>query len=337
MEIWVRINEVLRLTPRLNEEVNSYWMCDHGRINTFKFINAEDRINGPHIRKEGALTKVSWEEAYAATVSELKSFSNDEIAFISSPYATCEDNYLFSKFAKSIIGSKNLDFMRHIDPSFGDDILRRDDVTPNTLGAETVGVYPIKGGLNINGIIKGISDKKIKALYIIEDDIVSADPELENILAKLDLLIVHSSNLNKTAALADIVFPSSTYAEKNGTMVNFQGRIQRLRSAVSTIDHDRAADGMALSRLDKFGTVYDKWAKKNKHDARPTWRIISDLSAAFGTKIKYTMAEEVFADIAKTVNAFKGIDYDVIGELGTKLKMDLPADKAGITVNTEKI
>ncbi|NWF90892.1 MAG: (2Fe-2S)-binding protein, partial [Ignavibacteriaceae bacterium] len=33
-EIWVRNNEVLRITPRYNEEVNSYWMCDYGRVNT---------------------------------------------------------------------------------------------------------------------------------------------------------------------------------------------------------------------------------------------------------------------------------------------------------------
>ena len=62
-EIWVRNNEVLRLTPRYNEEVNSYWMCDHGRINTFKFINSEDRVDGPHLRREGTLIKVAWAEA----------------------------------------------------------------------------------------------------------------------------------------------------------------------------------------------------------------------------------------------------------------------------------
>src|SRR3990172_8802348 len=38
-EIWVRNNEVLRITPRYNEEVNSFWMCDHSRFNTYNFIN----------------------------------------------------------------------------------------------------------------------------------------------------------------------------------------------------------------------------------------------------------------------------------------------------------
>ena len=323
MDIWVRNNEVLRLTPRFNEEVNSYWMCDHGRIDTFKFINAEDRVSSPYLRKDGALAVSAWDEAIEKAASELKSFKKDEIAFIGSAYSTIEDNYIFTHFAKSVFNSNNIDFIRHEDPSFGDEILRKNDVTPNSLGAELVGIKPGKGGLNIDGIIKGIIDGHIKALYIIEDDIVSVYPELETVLPKLDLLIIHATNFNKTASLADIVFPAATYAEKNGTIVNFQGRVQRIRPAVETEELDRAIDGMAMSRLDKFGTKYDRWAKKHKHDARATWKIISLVSSAIGEKVKYKMAEDVFNEISKSINAFKGLDYDVIGELGTKLKIEV--------------
>ncbi len=325
MDVWVRNNEVLRLTPRLNEEVNSYWMCDHGRINTFKFINAEDRVSGPHLRKDGTLTIATWDEAIEKAVSELKSFKKDEIAFIGSAYSTVEDNYVLANFAKSVFNSNNIDFIRHEDPSFGDEILRKSDVTPNSLGAELAGVKPGKNGLNIDGIIKGIKDGHIKALYIIEDDIVSVNPELETVLAELDLLIVHATNFNKTASLADIVFPASTYAEKNGTIVNFQGMVQRIRPAVETEELDRAIDGMSMSRLDKFGTKFDRWAKKHRHDARSTWRIISLISSAMGEKVKYKMAEDVFNEIAKSIDAFKGLDYDVIGELGAKLKIEVSA------------
>ena len=93
-------------------------MCDHGRVNTYKFINADDRVNGPHIRKEGSLVKIDWDEALKQTAAKLKSFNKDEIAFIASPFATCEDNYVFKKFAQSVIGSKHLDFMRHVNTEF---------------------------------------------------------------------------------------------------------------------------------------------------------------------------------------------------------------------------
>ncbi len=134
-------------------------MCDHGRVDTFKFINAEDRVSGPHLRKDGTLTISTWDEAIEKAVSELKSFKKDEIAFIGSAYSTIEDNFVFAHFAKSVFNSNNIDLIRHEDPSFGDDILRKSDVTPNSLGAELVGIKPGKNGLNIDGIIKGIKDR----------------------------------------------------------------------------------------------------------------------------------------------------------------------------------
>jgi NADH-quinone oxidoreductase subunit G len=318
-EIWVRNNEVMRITPRLNEEVNSYWMCDFGRINTFKFINAENRVNGPHLRREGTLVKVSWNEALNVAANELKSLQKNEIAFIGSPYASSEDNFALSKLAK-FMGLKSVIFMQHINPEFGDDILKQNDMTPNSLGAELVGIKPSG---DLNGILEAVIERKIKALFLIDDDIVSANPEIETALAKLDLFIVCSTNFGKTTSLADIVFPSAAYAEKNGTMVNFQGIIQRLRPAVAAEELDRSIDGMSLSRLDKFGTKFDRWAQGNKIDAKSSWKIISSLSNTMGYKMKYNIAEDVFEEITNSIPAFKGLDYDDIGESGVKIKVQI--------------
>lgn len=322
IEIWVRNNEILRLTPRHNEDVNSYWMCDHGRLNTFKFVNAETRVDSPHIRKEGKLIRTGWDEALAEAASRLKTFSKDQIAVIGSPYATCEDNYIASKFAKSVLGTNNIDFIRHIDYSFADDILRREDLTPNSLGADLVGIKPQKNGSNIEGIIKSIKEGKIKAIYLIEDDILAVNPELETYLAKLELFIVHATNFNQSTNFADIVFPAATYAEKNGTFINFQGRLQRIRPAVATIEVDRALEGMALSRLDKFGTKFDRWAQGKHFDARSTWKILTSLANVLGSKWKYQMAEDVFDEMTNSIAEFKGLDYDVIGDLGVQLKLE---------------
>ena len=318
-EIWVRNNEVMRLTPRYNEEVNTYWMCDHGRINTFKFINSDDRVDGPHIRRDGTLTKVEWAEALNVAANELKSYQKTEIAFVGSPYSSNEDNYLLVRLAK-FIGSKNILFNRHIDTEFGDDILRQNDVAPNSMGAELVGLTPIS---NLDPIIKSVNEGKIKALFLIDDDIVSLNPELESVLSKLDLFVVCSTNFNKTAALADIVFPSATYAEKNGTMANFQGMIQRLKPAVATVELDRSMDGMSQSRLDKFGTKFDRWAQGKQRDAKSAWKIISSLSNTMGNKMKYDSVEDVFEEMTKSIEAFKGLDYDDVGESGTKLKIEI--------------
>jgi len=326
VDLWTRNNEVLRLTPRFNNDVNSYWMCDNGRLNTFKHINANDRVNGPHIRKEGKLIKGGWDEAYANTLSELKSFAKDEIAVLASASLTVEDAYLVSKFVRSTLSVKNFDFVRKVIPGSGDALLIQEDKTANAKGVELMGVEPGKsasgGGLKFDEIISHIESGRIKALVLIEEDLISWNHALEHALAKLDFLVTVSTNFDAATTFANVVFPASTYAEKNGTWINFQGRIQRIRPAVTTIDMERSLDGMSQSRWDKFGTDFDSWGKAKKIEARPTWKIISGLANAFGTKYKFSMTEEIFTEIAHTNPLFTGLDYDIIGESGVQLKTE---------------
>ena len=78
---------------------------------------------------------------------------------------------------------------------------------------------------------------------------------------------------------------------------------------------------MSLSRLDKFGTKFDKWAKGNKVDAKPSWKIVQLLSNQLGIKMNYHMAEDIFEEMSKSINEFKHLDYDKIGESGVQLKI----------------
>lgn len=322
-EVWVRNNEVLRLTPRHNEEINSYWMCDNGRLNTFKYVNT-DRLDGAYLRNEGQLQKTAWNEALDAAAKSLKEYKSSEIAFVGSAFAAVEDNFVLAKLAK-LLNVVNLDFARHIVEGDQDNILIREDKTPNAAGAEII--YAKTNGMKIEGIYRSIKEGKTKALLVMEDDLGSISEEWEQVLGMLDSLIVLSSNHNKTTALADIVFSAATYAEKHGTFVNFQQRVQRIFPAVSLQEMDRALDGMNMSRWDKFGTKFDRWNQGLKHDAKPSWKIISLIASHLGFKIKYEMAEEVFEEIANTVAAFKGLDYDVIGELGAQLKTKEKVEK----------
>lgn len=322
IEIWVRNNQILRLTPRFNPEVNDYWMCDYGRLNTFKFVNSTDRIESPQIKSNNSFNKVDWAEAFSLIAKKLKQFPKNEIAIIGSPYATCEDNYLISKFAKSVIGTPNIDFIRHIDKTFADDILRTEDLTPNSLGAELVGIKPPKNGLNIHQIIDAIKVGNIKALYLIEDDILNFDSSLKKYLKNLEFFVIHCSNYNLSCDFADVILPSATYAEKNGTFINIQGRIQRIRPAVATKELDRSLDGMSLSRLDKFGTSFDRWAQSKKYDAKPTWKILTNLSSYFGLKYKYQNSEDVLEEISKNIPALNNLSYDEIGINGKLLEFE---------------
>jgi NADH-quinone oxidoreductase subunit G len=316
---WVRNNEILRQTPRYNAEVNDFWMCDAGRLTTFKAVNAVDRIKAPLVKKENEFLEVGWDVVIAQVASDLKSFKKSECAAIGSARATNEDNYAFQKFASEVLGTRHIDFQRHVVEGDEDGILLRADKTPNSCGAREVGVRPRENGLAFEGIIRSIREGQIRALYVIDDNI-AADPEVATALAKLEYLVVHASQENETTRLADVVLPSATFAEKQGTFTNFQGRVQRIRPSVATLEHDRALDGFASSRLDKFGSPFDRWAKGFRRDARPTWRIISGVASLMGAKFKYNTAEEVFNELAMNVPSFRGLTYRKIGNKGMQLK-----------------
>ncbi|MBI2618660.1 MAG: molybdopterin-dependent oxidoreductase, partial [Ignavibacteriales bacterium] len=277
----------------------------------------------PLIRKGAVLTEVGWDEAIAQTVSELRSYKKSEIAGLGSSHATNEDNYIFQKLMKEVIGTRNIDYVSHIKEGDEDDLLIRADKTPNSLGCRQVGVEPAEGGLDLRGIIRGIDNGGIKVLYALEDDLAGL-PELGAVLQKLDLLIVHSSVQNETTAAADIVLSCSTYAEKNGTFVNFQGRIQRIRPAVATLEQDRAKDGLSMSRWDRFASQNDRWGRPLKKDARPTWRILVSIASALGAKWKFNLVEDVFKEISERIPSFKGMSYLKVGTQGSMLKSEKP-------------
>jgi len=212
--------------------------------------------------------------------------------------------------------------VRHVVEGDEDEILIRADKTPNSRGAEEVGVRPREGGLSVGGIIKAIRDGQIKGLYLLDDEI-TIDASMAAALSKLELLILHSSCENGMMKYAEVILPTSTHAEKQGTFTNFQGKVQRIRPSVATLESDRALDGFAMSRLDRFGTQFDRWAKSTKRDARPAWRIISSIANLMGTKYRYNTSEDVFNEIASTIPGFKGMSYLKIGNKGLSLNMKL--------------
>jgi len=318
INIWVRNNEILRLTPRHNPDVNSYWMCDNGRLNSFKHVNSQTRLNSPMVRKDGALQEVGWDEALARAADALKSFSKDEVALIGSPYSSVEDNYLLQKLARQILGTVNIDFLKHVIDGDEDNFLIRADKTPNAYGAREVGVSSPRG-VDINKIFELIGSGKVKALYVMDDD-VATSKELEELLAKLDVLIVSNWVSTRTTQLADVVFPSAAFAEKAGTYVNFLGRVQLERPALSTLGQERVPGRFNLSRLDKFGSAFDKWNKGTRRDVRSSWEIISAIGNLLGGKTRYQSAEKVFEEIAQTIPSFKGLSYAKLATRGALLK-----------------
>ncbi len=332
--LWVRNNQILRITPRVNLEVNRYWMCDYGRF-TYKPVNSDDRIKNPMIRVNGELVETSWEEAIESAASILKNVKPDEVAVLGSAYATNEDNFLLQKFAKSVLKTKYIDFLRHVKDGDEDNFLIRADKTPNSYGAYLVGVRA-NNGFGFDEIIEGLKAKKFKVIYVMDDDIVLND-EIYSLLDGVKV-IVHATNKNRTVEKAEVVFASASFAEKEGTFTNFEGRVQKINIAVLPRDYEpwmlykprKFGDkkpntgeinkaNLALSRLFKFGTQFDRWASGERRNVKPSWWVIMQIANKLGAKFTYANSSDVFKEISETVREFKGLSYDLIGDEGAMI------------------
>jgi len=315
-EIWVRDNIIKRLQPRENMAVNEYWMCDHGRLNTYKFVNDETtRVNSPMMREEDVsadndgLRQVDWDDAIARVISELKNYKAEEIAFIASPYSTLEDNFVLQRFAKEIVGTENIVYIPNIQ---GEDekMLIRADKTPNATGVELLGIKPID-----MKFIEKILSKQIKMVYVMNDSLGRLE-RTDEIAKSIEVAVLQISNFYEHSRKATVIFPASSYAEINGTVVNFQNRVHRLRPAVASLEQERLPGDFAVSRLDKFGAHNDRWTKGMRFNTRPAWKVIQQMSKVFGNDFGYANTEEVFDDIAAKVPAMAGMSYEVIDTLG---------------------
>ncbi|HBB26547.1 MAG TPA: NADH-quinone oxidoreductase subunit G, partial [Bacteroidetes bacterium] len=257
ISIGVMNNEVLRAEPRTNMHVNTYWMCDTGRLAVPDMVN-ENRLGAPQVRRGGQLVDVSWDEAIDAAASALKGLKGDQIFVFGSAKASNEDNYLMSKLAHDVLKTGNLDFIKHNDHTFGDEILRLNDRAPNAIGAHSVGIAPKNGGHSVEAFGGRAAHGSIKTVIVLGDDPAGVSPELAQALAGVDNIIVIGSHNTATTKLATVILPRSTWAETDGTFTNTTHRVQRFEAAVVTKENMRSM-GMKMSRWDKFGAPNDRW------------------------------------------------------------------------------
>jgi len=300
-------NEILRVQPRTNMFVNRYWLTDEQRLNHIEKVN-HDRIIEPMIRRENNLEVVTWEEALSFGALELAKFKSGEVMFLLSPKATTECNYALSKFAKKVVKSPNIDYLEHIDKTIkNDDFLISNNKAPNSRGIKAIGIKSEQSTIKAAELAQAINSGRIKALYLMEE-FFDYSPELIDALGKLELLIVHSYNHNKVTEKAHIVFATSTYAEVEGTYINRKNRVQHVSPALVTREN-RASMGMKMSRLDKFGAPNDRWTQHEDRNSRQSWRIITALANKMGAGWTYKKSEDIFREIATSIEDFKALDY----------------------------
>ncbi|MDM9629410.1 NADH-quinone oxidoreductase subunit NuoG [Rhizobium sp. S152] len=114
-----RGREVMRVMPRVNEQINEEWISDKTRF-IWDGLKTQ-RLDKPYVRKDGRLLPASWAEAFGAIKGAVSATSGDKIGAIAGDLASVEEMYALSELVKSL-GSENLDCRQDgtaLDPSLG--------------------------------------------------------------------------------------------------------------------------------------------------------------------------------------------------------------------------
>lgn len=138
----------------------------------------------------------------------------------------------------------------------------------------------------------------IKGMFIMGENPMLSDPDVNHVqhaLSSLDFLVVQDIFLTETAALADVVLPGASFAEKDGTYSNTERRVQRVRKAIEPIGN-----------------------------AKADWQIICEISTAMGYPMTYDHPVEIFQEIASVTPSYAGISYDRLEQGGIQWPCPTP-------------
>ncbi len=284
--IGARENEIIRQTPRQNDAVNSYWMCDHGRLN-YGYLYREDRLTTPTLRANGEAEKSTWPSAIAQIAEKLSALPQGQTALLASARMTNEELWLAAQLARHL-GVSLHDVVAR--PQEADGILVSNDGNPNTTGAKLLGLTS-EPGTRLPALGQAVRDGQVKALLCLGEDprhlgLAAAD------LTKLDLLVCLDLLPNTGTAVATAVLPGAGFAEKRGSMINVKGRLQRLNRATQP-----------------------------PGQARDDFEILSDLLRALGAEVPQTL-DGVFKEMAAATPALNGLTLAKLGEQGIPLETE---------------
>ena len=129
-----------------------------------------------------------------------------------------------------------------------------------------------------------------KGMYIQGEDVAQSDPNIQHVeaaLKALDILIVQDLFLNETARFAHVFLPGTSFLEKDGTFINAERRINRVRPVMAPVT--------------------------GKHE----WEVTQDLGKALGIDMGFTSSSEIMDEIADLTPTFTNVSFDVLDEAGS--------------------
>jgi NADH-quinone oxidoreductase subunit G len=280
-------NAVKRLRPRPNRAVNGFWMCDAGRL-VYKSLSLASRLVAHRVQGfEGPFSLERAAGDAADRIQEsLRRASPSAMAGLASASATNEALHLFRRLCARLgipvlaCRTRRDGGSRRFPGGFRIDA----EKAPNRLGAEwLLGTETVDYGME--RLDAAAKSGALRALLVLGGD--PAGPVPENLLPSLERVevpVAIDAYDSPLARHAGVTLAAAAWAESDGTMVNSDGRVQRLRRAI-------APPG----------------------DALPAVAILQELLVLAGEKREILSAEGVFRGMTAEHPAFAGMTWTGIG------------------------
>jgi formate dehydrogenase alpha subunit len=155
------------------------------------------------------------------------------------------------------------------------------------------GTLPANTGLMALEMMEQAREGKVKGIFIMGENPIGSFPQptlVKKALSSLDFLVVADMFLTETARLASVVLPAASFAEKEGTFTNFEGRIQRVKKAIEPAG-----------------------------ESLPDGEIVMRLAAVMGSPMPYTSPQQVMDEIEEMVPFYRHFAYTDVDSEGLDL------------------
>lgn len=226
---------IYRLEPRVNMEVNKWWMCDEGRYG-FHHVHSPSRVLGPTDLKDGAKS-VMWNEAIGSVRNMITAAKNvgflvcadatlEEVASLKKAYPNAE----FYSYSKGVNASSEDAALDHL--------IRRKDKSPNLKGLESQGLKPFSG----------FDPKKYDLCVVVSAGKVRPPYGIAKLAKKA---VGIGLFLKEELAGYQFILPALSTYEKAGTFVNHMGLRQSFKAAIPPVGMSRPLENIIGALLEE--------------------------------------------------------------------------------------
>lgn len=285
-------NEVLRLKPRENQQVNRWWMCDEGRLTYRDMNDKEGRLQKPAGRVQGKLLQVTWQQIYDAIGERLEALKarGAEVVALTDTHASNEEFFLLRRLLQDGFQSDQViypaqDWTQPASEYFINTLITTDKA-PNQAGAKRL---QLKGSTQ-NNVAEAVQQAKV--LFVLGNPFLE-DQRLQDYAGQTELIIHISPTKSDWTEKADAILPGQLHSEKEGTFLNKHEHWQRFWPAI------RAA-----------------------RQTKPEWQILNELwHLATTTPLQHQPDfSQIFQQMTTTDrHVFGCVSLDALGETGLSL------------------